>query len=61
MINEPTRKEKKQQREARNYCDYQTQMFIIYMCKSCEFYNNNCCSKKRVIRECAKKGLKNKD
>lgn len=30
------------------------------MCKTCKFYNNGC-TKKRIPRNCADKGLKNKE
>ncbi len=42
------------------YKDEETKKFLIYMCRKCKFYNNGCI-KKRVIRECARKGLKDKD
>lgn len=48
--------------ELANDCaDLETKKFIIYMCRKCKFYQNDSCTKKRAIRECAKKGLKNKD
>ena len=31
-----------------------------YMCENCEFYYDGC-TKKRIAKVCAKKGLKNKD
>lgn len=30
------------------------------MCYNCTFYENEHCSKKRAVRLCAKKGLKNR-
>lgn len=42
------------------YKDIETKQFTLYMCKKCKFYDNGC-TKKRIIRECARKGLKNKD
>lgn len=41
--------------------DRETKSFTSLMCSKCKFYINNMCSKKRIIRECAKKGLKNKE
>ena len=40
--------------------DGETKRWIHFMCKKCKFYDDGCI-KGRVIRECAKKGLKNKD
>jgi hypothetical protein len=40
--------------------DGETKRWIHFMCKKCKFYDNGCI-KGRVIRECAEKGLKNKD
>lgn len=31
-----------------------------YMCSNCDFYQEEKCTKNRVARICAKKGLKNK-
>ena len=32
-----------------------------YMCAKCVFFKDEICTKKRIPRICAKKGLKNKD
>ena len=41
--------------------DIETKRFIYYMCKKgCKFYNNGC-KKNRIVRECVRKGLKNKE
>lgn len=40
--------------------DREIRKYIFAMCKKCKFYDNGC-TKKRLIRECVKKGLKNKD
>lgn len=41
--------------------DSETKRYLHFMCKKgCKFYDNGC-TKKRVIRDCAKQGLKNKD
>lgn len=34
--------------------------FVYGMCRTCKFYDKGC-TKKRIIRICALKGLKNKD
>lgn len=44
-----------------DYKDEETKKFIIYMCRKCKFYKKNNCIKKRIIRECARKGLKDKE
>lgn len=43
--------------------DLETQKYIMFMCKkNCKFYNEKeGCIKKRIIRKCAKEGLKNKE
>lgn len=41
--------------------DRETKEYIISMCRKCKFYNNRKCTKNRIIRKCAIKGLKNKD
>ena len=41
--------------------DRETKTFTSLMCSKCKFYITNMCSKKRIIRERAKKGLKNKE
>lgn len=45
-----------------NTCyDNETRIYINFMCKKgCKFYDGRC-TKNRVVRECAKKGLKNVD
>lgn len=40
--------------------DKETKGYIINMCRTCKFYNNKC-TKNRIVRKCAVKGLKNKD
>ena len=53
----------KQEQKAREYACYDTQnkYIINFMCKKgCKFYDNGC-TKNRVIRICAEKGLKNRD
>ena len=41
--------------------DNESKSYITFMCKKgCKFYKNRC-TKNRLIRECAKKGLKNID
>lgn len=48
--------------EISNDCaDMETKKYIIFMCRKCKFYENDSCSKKRIIRECARKGLKDKE
>jgi hypothetical protein len=34
--------------------------YIYVMCRTCKFYDNGC-TKKRMVRKCAEKGLKNKE
>ena len=46
---------------ANDYTDMETKKFIRFMCSKCKFYENESCSKKRIIRECARKGLKDKE
>ena len=42
--------------------DSDTKRYIYFMCKKgCQFYSEEGCTKKRVVRECAKKGLKNRE
>ena len=53
----------KQEQKSKEYACYdaQTRYYIAFMCKKdCKFYDNGC-TKNRVIRICAEKGLKNKD
>jgi len=41
--------------------DNDTRRYIAYMCnKGCKFYDEKC-KKNRVVRDCARKGLKNKE
>ncbi len=53
---------KKEQKALEYACyDTETKYYINLMCKKgCKFYDNGC-TKNRVIRVCAKEGLKNKD
>lgn len=43
--------------------DAETSKYIFYMCrKNCKFYSKERgCEKSRAVRECARRGLKNKD
>lgn len=43
--------------------DIETQKYIVFMCKKdCKFYDKKQgCKKKITVRECVKKGLKNKE
>lgn len=52
----------KQEQKAKEYACYdaQTKHFIVFMCRKCKFYDGRC-TKNRVIRICAEKGLKNRD
>lgn len=44
-----------------NSYDIETRKYITFMCKKgCKFYENGC-TKKRVVRECVKNHLKNKE
>lgn len=41
--------------------DAETRKYIMYMCsKGCKYYKDKC-TKERIVRECARKGLKNKE
>ena len=51
--------EQKKQLEYACY-DTETKYYINLMCRKCKFYDGRC-TKNRVIRICAEKGLKNKD
>ncbi len=51
---------KERSRIEKAYEDKEISKYILFMCKSCRFYDNEC-TKKRIVRECAKKGLKNKE
>ena len=54
-------KEKEARQKELSKFDYETHKYIYYMCKrGCKFYTDRC-TKNRVIKECAKKGLKNKE
>lgn len=46
-----------------NRIDAETSRYIFYMCRrDCKFFNKETgCQKHRVVRECARRGLKNKD
>ena len=52
----------KEQKSKEYACYYNiTRNFINFMCKKgCKFYDNGC-TKNRVVRVCARKGLKNKE
>ena len=53
--------ERKRRRIANTKYDIETRRYITFMCKKgCKFYDNEC-TKHRVIRICAEKGLKNRD
>ena len=44
-----------------NSYDNETNKFISHNCKNgCKFYDGKC-TKNRIVRECVKKGLKNKE
>lgn len=54
-------KEEKIRNESNGTYDTETKKYIWFMCKKdCKFYNNGC-TKNRTVRECAKKGLKNRE
>ena len=54
-------KEKVEQQNLYSGYESETRKFVIYMCRKCKFYTEEGCSKKRVVKECARKGLKNKE
>lgn len=55
-------KEKEAQQNLFAGYEIETRKFITFMCrKGCKFYTSQGCSKKRVVKECARKGLKNKE
>ena len=55
-------KDKEDQQNIYSGYEAETKSFIIHMCrKGCKFYTSQGCSKKRVVKECARKGLKNKE
>lgn len=55
-------KDERNMENANGFYDTETKRYINFMCKKgCKFYTEEGCSKKRIVRECAKKGLKNKD
>lgn len=59
-----TKEERERKHRAiENGCyDAETNRFITFMCKKgCKFYTKEGCSKKRIVRECSRKGLKNKE
>lgn len=60
-----TREEREKKNRAIGNAQYddETKRYIMLMCKKgCKFYNNKTgCTKKRIIRVCAKRGLKNKE
>lgn len=51
---------KERSRIEKEYEDKEINIYILFMCKKCKFYDKEC-TKKRIIRECAVKGLKNKE
>ena len=57
--------DEKQLQKSKEYgCyDAQNKNYILFMCKKgCKFYDEfQGCTKKRIIRQCAIKGLKNRD
>lgn len=54
-------KEKEARQKELSKFDYETHKFIYYMCKKgCKFYKNRC-TKERIVKECAKNGLKNRE
>ena len=54
-------KEKETRQKELEKFDYEIKKYIMYMCKKgCKFYMDRC-TKNRNIRDCAKKGQKNKE
>ena len=54
-------KEKESRQKELDKFDFETKKYILYMCKKgCKFYKDRC-TKNRLIKECARKGLKNKE
>lgn len=54
-------KEKESRQKELGRFDNETYKYIFYMCKKgCKFYKDRC-TKNRLIKECAKKGLKNQE
>lgn len=54
-------KEKETRQKELSKFDYEIKKYIMYMCKKgCKFYDERC-TKGRIVRDCAKKGLKNKE
>lgn len=54
-------RDKKKRQQVNGCYDNETSIYINLMCKKgCKFYNGKC-TKNRVVRVCAKKGLKNRD
>ena len=56
-------REKKSRAISNTKYDIETRKYIRFACKKgCKFYNDETgCLKKRIIRVCAKEGLKNKE
>lgn len=58
-----TKKERERRKRVieNNTYDNETKKYIMFMCsKGCKFYDEKC-TKNRVVRVCAKQGLKNKE
>ena len=53
-------KEKESRQKELTRYDNESRKYIIFMCRTCKFYDRECL-KNRVIRDCAVKGLKNKE
>ena len=49
-----------EERTEQEKIDRLTRQFIYGMCRTCKFYDNKC-TKGRIIRKCAEKGLKNRE
>ena len=56
-------RDKQKRKQVNGAYDYTTQIYINLMCKKgCKFYDEKKgCLKKRIVRVCNKKGLKNRD
>lgn len=53
--------DKKNRNNVNTTYDTETKKYIWFMCKKgCKFYDNGC-TKGRLVRDCAKNGLKNRD
>lgn len=59
-INREIRTHKNQDEDAKGTMDRTNYKYITKMCSTCRFYEEGC-KKKRTIRVCAEKGLKNKE